>query len=61
MGYADYRRRIVGLDPALHPSGDIRADFAAIRAFYADISGKYPERQSAIEIRPADDTSFNGT
>ena len=54
MGYADYRRRIVGLGPALRPTGDIQADFTAIRAFYADISGRHPERQGAIEIRPAD-------
>ena len=54
MGYADYRRRIVGLGPTLRPTGDIAADFATIRAFYADIVGRHPERQSAIEIRPAD-------
>ena len=51
MGFADYRHRLVGLGPALHPSGDIDTDFAAIRAFYANISGKHPERQGAIEIR----------
>jgi 1-acyl-sn-glycerol-3-phosphate acyltransferase len=55
MGYADYRRRIVGLWPVLHPSGDIAADFVAIRAFYADITGKYPDRQGAIEFRPTDE------
>jgi hypothetical protein len=54
MGFADYRRRIVGLGPALHPTGDIEADSVAIRAFYADISGRHPERQGAITIRPAD-------
>ena len=54
LGFADYRRRIVGLGPALHPTGDIEADFEAIRAFYANITGKHPERQGAIEIRPAD-------
>jgi 1-acyl-sn-glycerol-3-phosphate acyltransferase len=60
MGYADHRRRIVGLGPALHPSGDIAADFVAIRAFYANISGKYPGRQGAVEFRPPDDTSADG-
>jgi len=54
MGYADNSRRIVGLGPALHPTGDIEADFVAIRAFYANITGKHPQRQGAIEIRPAD-------
>ena len=60
LGFADYRRRIVGLGPALHPTGDIEADFAAIRAFYADITGRHPERQGAIEIRPPDATSADG-
>jgi 1-acyl-sn-glycerol-3-phosphate acyltransferase len=60
MGYADYRRRIVGLGPALHPAGDIDADFAAIRTFYADITGRHPERQGAITIRQGDDTNPNG-
>jgi 1-acyl-sn-glycerol-3-phosphate acyltransferase len=57
MGFADYRRRIVGLGPALHPTGDIEADFVAIRAFYANMSGKHPDRQGAIAIRPSDDMS----
>ena len=51
LGDADYRRRVVGLGPALHPTGDIQADFEIIRAFYAGISGKHPERQGAIHIR----------
>jgi 1-acyl-sn-glycerol-3-phosphate acyltransferase len=54
LGYADYRRRIVGLGPVLHPTGDIQADFATIRAFYAGIVGKHPERQGAIQIRQSD-------
>jgi hypothetical protein len=54
MGFADYRHRLVGLGPALHPSGDIDADFAAIRAFYANITGKHPDRQGAIEIRSSE-------
>jgi 1-acyl-sn-glycerol-3-phosphate acyltransferase len=60
LGFADYRRRIVGLGPALHPTGDIEADFAAIRAFYADIIGKHPERQGAIRFRPPDAMSADG-
>ena len=51
LGYADYRRRVVGLGPTLHPTGDLRADFESIRAFYRGIIGKHPERQGAIRIR----------
>jgi 1-acyl-sn-glycerol-3-phosphate acyltransferase len=54
LGYADYRRKIVGLGPALHPTGDIEADFEVIRTFYSGIVGKHPKRQGAIQIRQAD-------
>ena len=56
LGYADYRRRVVGLGPTLHPTGDIQADLEAIRAFYTGITGKHPECQGAIQIRPAEAT-----
>jgi 1-acyl-sn-glycerol-3-phosphate acyltransferase len=52
MAYADYPRKRAGLGPTLHPTGDIQADFAVIRAFYADITGKYPEQQGPIQTRP---------
>ena len=51
LGYAEYRRRVVGLGPTLQPTGDIQADFETIRAFYAGITGKHPQRQGAIQIR----------
>jgi 1-acyl-sn-glycerol-3-phosphate acyltransferase len=54
LGYADYRNRVVGLGPLLHPTGDIDADFESIRSFYAGIVGRHPERQGAIRIREAE-------
>ena len=51
LGYADYRRRIVGLGPTLHPTGDIEADFELIRRFYAGIVGRHPERQGVVRAR----------
>jgi len=51
LGYADYGRRAVGLGPTLHPTGDILADFEVIRAFYAGIKGKKPERQGTVQVR----------
>lgn len=53
LGYDDYRRKVVGLGPTIHPSGDIHADLQRIRAFYAGMVGKHPERQGPIEIRGA--------
>lgn len=53
LGYADYRRKVAGWGPMLIPTDDIEADFAFIRAFYATVTGRYPERHSAIALRPA--------
>jgi 1-acyl-sn-glycerol-3-phosphate acyltransferase len=54
MGYADYRRRLVGLGPVLEPSGDIQADFAAIRTFYAGITGRRPALQGPVSVADQD-------
>ncbi len=51
LGYADYSRKVVGFGPSLVPTGDIEADFAFIRGFYATVTGRYPERHSEIAIR----------
>ena len=51
LGYADFRRKEVGIGGYLYPTGDIRLDFAAIRAFYQDKTGLRPEKQGPIRIR----------
>jgi 1-acyl-sn-glycerol-3-phosphate acyltransferase len=38
--YLDYEKKIGGLGPIFHPTGDVDADMAAIKAFYAPIKGK---------------------
>ena len=50
LGYADYRRKVVGLGPVMRLSGDIHADMERIRSFYAGITGKHPGRQGPMEI-----------
>ena len=40
MAYMDYSRKVSGLGPVFQPSGDIEADMAAIKAFYAPFKGK---------------------
>ena len=50
MAYLDYKNKVVGLGPSIKPSGDIQADFSKIKDFYAGISGKYPRKQSKIEL-----------
>ncbi|GBC63732.1 glycerol acyltransferase [Desulfonema ishimotonii] len=44
LGYIDYRRKLGGIGPAIMPSGNIDKDMTVIRAFYADIGAKYPEK-----------------
>jgi len=53
MAYLDYGRKVIGFGPTFVPTGDLNADFAHIRKFYADKSGKYPDKQGAIELRPS--------
>ena len=43
MGFLDYERRRGGVGPVLFPSEDLCGDMEAIRAFYADKRGKYPD------------------
>ena len=40
LAYMDYRRKVSGLGPVFQPTGDIEADMAAIKAFYAPFQGK---------------------
>lgn len=42
-GYLDFKRKVGGFGPVIIPSGDIEADMAVIRNFYATITGKLPE------------------
>jgi 1-acyl-sn-glycerol-3-phosphate acyltransferase len=51
LGYIDWSRKIGGIGPTLVPTGDIEADFEAIRAFYADKRGLYPDEESEIGLR----------
>lgn len=40
LAFLDYEKKIGGIGPVFHPSGDIEADLLTIRAFYAPIRGK---------------------
>jgi 1-acyl-sn-glycerol-3-phosphate acyltransferase len=40
MAYMDYEKKISGLGPVFQPTGDIEADMAAIKAFYAPFKGR---------------------
>ncbi|MGV2481256.1 UNVERIFIED_CONTAM: glycerol acyltransferase, partial [Salmonella enterica subsp. enterica serovar Weltevreden] len=40
--FVDYGRKVGGLGPVFVPTGDVEADMARIKAFYAPIRGKNP-------------------
>jgi len=50
LGFLDFEKKRAGLGELFYPTGDIEADMAKIRAFYADIKGKHPERMSEITL-----------
>jgi 1-acyl-sn-glycerol-3-phosphate acyltransferase len=47
LAYIDYTERRVGLGPVFQPTGDLDADMAAIKAFYAPFRGKDARRIEA--------------
>ena len=40
MAYMDYSKKISGIGPVLHPTGDIEKDMQTVKAFYAPFKGK---------------------
>jgi 1-acyl-sn-glycerol-3-phosphate acyltransferase len=44
MAYMDYARKVSGLGPVFHPTGDIDRDMETIKAFYAPFKGKNPDQ-----------------
>jgi len=53
LGFLDYKTKRGGLGTLFWPTGDIDADMKKIRAFYATIQGKHPERMSATTVGAA--------
>lgn len=52
MGFVDYRRKAGGIGPVFMPTGKIEEDMQIICAFYAGITGKYPEKSSLAAVAP---------
>ena len=51
LGYLDYARKAGGGGPVLHPTDDLHADMEAIRAFYAPVGPRIPERHTPVRLR----------
>src|SRR2546426_657800 len=52
--FLDYRRRVGGIGPVLEASGDVVRDMDRIRAFYADIVGKFPASTTPVRLLEED-------
>jgi 1-acyl-sn-glycerol-3-phosphate acyltransferase len=54
LGYLDFAQKTCGIGGFITPTGDMRADMDQVRAFYKDIRGKHPEKESVPRLREED-------
>ena len=47
LAYMDYARKVSGLGPVFVPTGDVDADMAEIKRFYAGVQGRRPQHFEA--------------
>jgi 1-acyl-sn-glycerol-3-phosphate acyltransferase len=50
LGYLDYRCKIGGIGPVVHPTGNMERDMKIIRDFYAGITAKYPKQALSFPV-----------
>jgi 1-acyl-sn-glycerol-3-phosphate acyltransferase len=47
LAFLDYRRKVGGLGPVFQPTGNVEADMAEIKRFYAGIQGRNADQFAA--------------
>ncbi len=47
LAFMDYQRKVSGLGPTFQPTGDVEADMAVIKRFYAGIKGRNADQFEA--------------
>lgn len=52
-GMMDYRRKVVGLGPAIMPTGDYERDMIEIARFYSTCTPRHPAQATRLELPPA--------
>ncbi|MDA0790274.1 MAG: lysophospholipid acyltransferase family protein [Proteobacteria bacterium] len=50
-GFLDYAKKEAGLGLSFVPSGEVTADMDRLRAFYRDITARFPDQKSRILLR----------
>ena len=54
-GFVDFGRKRAGFGYAVMPTGDVLADMAKIRAFYAEKTAAYPECAGPVRLKAEDE------
>ncbi len=49
-GFADYKRKIMGVGPILSNLSDLESNMKIMRDFYKNVSGKHPENESPVQL-----------
>ncbi len=52
LAYMDWKRKEIGIGAYFMPSGDLEADFLAIKGFFENVTGRDPSKQSLIRLKP---------
>ena len=55
VSYREMLAQVGGIGPAFRPTGDVRSDMEAVRRFYADKRGLYPESFGPVRLREETD------
>jgi hypothetical protein len=51
FAYLDWSKKEVGIGQYMIPSGDLEADFAIIKAFYANVRGRDLSKQGPVQLK----------
>ena len=51
FAYLDWSKKEVGIGKYMQPTGDLEADFAIIKAFYASVRGRDPSKQGPVQLK----------
>ncbi len=54
LAFMDWKRKEIGIGAYFMPTGDIDADWEQIKGFYEGITGRDPDKQSPIRLKPKD-------
>jgi 1-acyl-sn-glycerol-3-phosphate acyltransferase len=55
MGFLDYEKKRGGLAFTMRPTGDVAKDMETIRAFYANVRGRFPHKESTPRLKEEED------